>query len=385
MSLLVEIIIVIFLLLSLVVNRKIKFGENKLNNRISIILILVSALSLHGLLGYIFLSDTSNDRFYYIFPLEFFILGVQYQTILGKRLENKKFNKLYAYFKTIMLVCFFVFITVSSQEIYPLDKVYLIKLGLIFFNLIFLIQTMIYLVKKNEIDSKIFYFSFAGLFLNTFHVIYNIVSIGFDMHSIWNVYFVNFLLLLTCVSQIVYKAFYQETMHMQVSELNESEIDMEEKRPQKYFDDPSNFIFENESVEEEQSDVREDVVVKYEKSKLKFSDIEMIRLKIYQELVKNKAFLDPELNLQKFSEAINISKHSISQVFSTYYQSNFKEFTNKLRCEHAIELMAKYHDKHIIEIAYMCGFNSKTSFYRSFNKNFNISPTDYLSKNSNYR
>ena len=46
----------------------------------------------------------------------------------------------------------------------------------------------------------------------------------------------------------------------------------------------------------------------------------------------------------------------------------------------AVKLLKDSSEKHIIEIAYESGFNSKTSFYRAFNKNYNVNPTEYKLK-----
>lgn len=390
MSLLVEIIIVVLLLFSLLITKKIKSEENLKRNKILLLSHIIAVIILQSYLGTFLISEHEDNFYFYLFPIEFFILGIIYEVVLPQRIESKKFNLFYSYYKTTMLICFLVLVLVSSQNSYAVQYIYLLKLSMIFANLVFLIRAMIYLQKKKLIINELFFLVFTGLLLNTLHVIYNIVSICFGIHKIWNVFFVNLFLLITCFAVVLYKAFVNKEGYFYIPEESNT------------FDPslPSEPMYEMEEIDKTstseilvptmtdkemtiESFVNKPVLLnKYEKSKLKQSDIEMIRLKIYEELVKNKAFLDPELNLQKFSDAIKVSKHSISQVFSTYYQSNFKEFTNKLRCEYAIELMSKYHDKHIIEIAYLCGFNSKTSFYRSFNKNFNISPSDYISKNN---
>lgn len=373
-----EVVVVVLLLSVLIINRIIKRSTESFKLKLTTFSIFVIALFLQGLLGYSLYQTEYDQLMYYVFPIEFFALGVHFQVAFGKRFNDKIYNVLYTYYKSIMLIGFFVYIIVASQGIISLDNVIAFKLLFVAINLFFLIGIFSYLVKTQQIEFQLFYMTIVALSVSTLVVIYTFISIYFDENSVWNAYIVKSIILCSTISNIGYCIFRKNVTTVFMDESNKYPLKIVEKTISNEhlssFDDPEEYNLSSKQL-----------TVKYEKSKLKVSDIEMIRLKIDQELVQNKLYLDPDLNLQKFSEIITVPKHSISQVFSSYYLSNFKEYVNKLRCEHAIDLMANYKDKHIIEIAYMCGFNSKTSFYRSFNKNFNISPTEYLSKNNKSR
>lgn len=89
--------------------------------------------------------------------------------------------------------------------------------------------------------------------------------------------------------------------------------------------------------------------------------------------------LDPELNLNLLSQKTGIPAHGISQVINRQFNKNFFDLVNSYRVE---ELKIKLIDDNfthlkIEELAYMCGFNSKAAFQRSFKKHTGLTPTEY--------
>lgn len=122
---------------------------------------------------------------------------------------------------------------------------------------------------------------------------------------------------------------------------------------------------------------------KYQRSKMKDAELENIQTKV-SKLMDEKVFLDPELSLSNLADSLEIPKYNLSQFFNIAYKCNFKEYINKLRCEHAIKhILDQKTEDHIINIAYSSGFNSKTSFYRAFNKIYKCTPLEYRQRNLN--
>lgn len=64
---------------------------------------------------------------------------------------------------------------------------------------------------------------------------------------------------------------------------------------------------------------------------------------------------------------------------------NFNDFVNYYRTEEVIKkLQSGKHNIHtLLAIAYDCGFNSKSTFNRSFKKQTGLTPKEYLIKNKN--
>ena len=121
--------------------------------------------------------------------------------------------------------------------------------------------------------------------------------------------------------------------------------------------------------------------LKYRKTGLSKEVSNDYKNKILKFMINEKPFLDSEINLKSFSDRINISKHHVSQVINEHFELNFNEFVNLYRIDESKILIEKMdaNKLNISEIAYKCGFNSRSTFYSSFKKHINISPSDYKS------
>jgi len=67
-------------------------------------------------------------------------------------------------------------------------------------------------------------------------------------------------------------------------------------------------------------------------------------------------------------------------ILNSKLNSSFPDYINAMRIKTAISLLNDFYKKHLtIEtIAYECGFNNRTSFYKAFKKQTGKLPTDYL-------
>lgn len=86
---------------------------------------------------------------------------------------------------------------------------------------------------------------------------------------------------------------------------------------------------------------------------------------------------DTDLNIEKLGKALNISRVHLYRKLKAITNQNPTEFIRTIRLKQAAYLLAQ--DKlNISEIAYMVGFNSHQYFTNSFQKYFNMSPTEYV-------
>lgn len=100
-----------------------------------------------------------------------------------------------------------------------------------------------------------------------------------------------------------------------------------------------------------------------------------------QSFMDNKQpFLDPEINLLKLSECLDVKPEYLSEILNSLIHQSFFDFINKYRIEEFKKQCVSETNKHlsIMGIAHNCGFNSKSSFYRAFNKFERISPSIYI-------
>lgn len=94
---------------------------------------------------------------------------------------------------------------------------------------------------------------------------------------------------------------------------------------------------------------------------------------------QEKVWHDPDISLEKLANALNASKHHVSQVINEHLGASFFEYVNQLRVEEAKTMLAETSrsDLHVIEVAYAVGFNNKMSFNAAFKKTTGMTPTEY--------
>jgi AraC-like DNA-binding protein len=71
-----------------------------------------------------------------------------------------------------------------------------------------------------------------------------------------------------------------------------------------------------------------------------------------------------------------MQKSAFCRYFKRKTKKRFMEFVNETRLAHAIKLLVET-DKNILEIAFECGYESSSYFYRLFRKQNKVSPQEY--------
>lgn len=101
---------------------------------------------------------------------------------------------------------------------------------------------------------------------------------------------------------------------------------------------------------------------------------------LQKQMGQNLFFLNSELTLNTLAENLQIHPNLLSRIINEGAKKNFSDFINEYRVQTVIEKMKSpsYKNITLIGIAHESGFNSKTSFYRTFKKFTNKTPTDYL-------
>ncbi|MBQ8038837.1 MAG: AraC family transcriptional regulator [Lachnospiraceae bacterium] len=85
-----------------------------------------------------------------------------------------------------------------------------------------------------------------------------------------------------------------------------------------------------------------------------------------------------ELSLEIIGKDLGFNKQYISKVFKQRMNENYKDFVNKLRVEHACDMLEK--GAQVTESAYASGFSSVRTFNRAFLKYMEMSPKEYKKK-----
>ena len=121
---------------------------------------------------------------------------------------------------------------------------------------------------------------------------------------------------------------------------------------------------------------------RYEKSSLSDYAAKSILKKIKEYFEKEKAYRNSELRLGEVATQTGLSTHQISQVLNEFAGVTFSDFVNRYRLQEAKSLLANNADLKIIEVAFDCGFNNKTSFNNVFKRHEGMSPSAFRKANN---
>lgn len=78
------------------------------------------------------------------------------------------------------------------------------------------------------------------------------------------------------------------------------------------------------------------------------------------------------LSLTNLANQFNYAPRSLGHIFGKYVKIDIRNFINAVRVEKVLEMHydPAYNDKTIVDLAFSCGFNSASSFYRAYRKNY---------------
>ncbi len=126
-------------------------------------------------------------------------------------------------------------------------------------------------------------------------------------------------------------------------------------------------------------------VLNEEVTRLPFIEVdyanEIIQLDNY--LQNDKPYLNTNLTIGHVAIAINLPIRELSYIINNHYKLRFTDLVNSYRIKHIIEKYKANPNQYTIEaLALDHGFNSKSTFYNSFNKLYKMSPFEYLKQHA---
>lgn len=105
------------------------------------------------------------------------------------------------------------------------------------------------------------------------------------------------------------------------------------------------------------------------------------QLNLLQAFMENeKPYINTDLSLQSLADDLNLSRHQVSNLINQQHHKNFYEFVNSYRVEEVKFLMQQPENQNIklMSLAYDAGFNSKSSFNRTFKQVTEMTPSQYF-------
>ncbi len=123
---------------------------------------------------------------------------------------------------------------------------------------------------------------------------------------------------------------------------------------------------------------------RYQTSELSEQDKQKYLDKLLAHLEADKIYLEPSITLTALAKKLRIPNRYLSQIINETFNLNFCDFINRYRVEYSKPYLSKSDNgkKNILEIAYMVGFNSKSSFNQAFKKHTGVTPSEFRSAGS---
>ena len=134
---------------------------------------------------------------------------------------------------------------------------------------------------------------------------------------------------------------------------------------------------------EEVLKLKKEVKTQYDDSE-KNDESKQLASELQQLFETEKIYRQQGLNVDDVVKLLDTNSKYLSNVISQYYGKNFTGYVNTFRVEEAIEMLkqqgegGKYANYTIQAIGEMVGFNSRTSFYRTFKRIIGVTPSEYM-------
>ncbi len=123
-------------------------------------------------------------------------------------------------------------------------------------------------------------------------------------------------------------------------------------------------------------------VPKYLHSKLNREDLDRLKEKLDQLMEEKKPYLNRNLMKADLAEMLGVNSPEVARLLNERIGMNFFEYVNYFRIKEFIELAKTDRAKTLtfFGLAQEAGFNSKTTFNKSFKKIIGTSPSEYFEK-----
>jgi len=117
------------------------------------------------------------------------------------------------------------------------------------------------------------------------------------------------------------------------------------------------------------------------KSQIENLDVESIIIRLKECMTEQKMFMNEELTLKDLAEELSITPPQLTQILNGRLATNFNNFVNQYRIRESKMLLIDEPERSVISIAFMVGFNTKSSFYNAFSRFTGTTPQDYRREN----
>lgn len=140
------------------------------------------------------------------------------------------------------------------------------------------------------------------------------------------------------------------------------------------------------SHQEKQPDIQETSplisIDKYRNNKVDEESCGLLSNKLKALMQEQKLYLNSNLKLKDLSDRLGVPVYNLSYVLNIYMHQRFNDYVNNYRVSEFKILVQdeKFRRYTLDALATLCGFSSKTSFFRNFKRMENITPSEYIKR-----
>ncbi len=110
-------------------------------------------------------------------------------------------------------------------------------------------------------------------------------------------------------------------------------------------------------------------------------DVDKVITRLKECMTEKKMFMNEDLTLKDLAEELSVTVHQLSQLLNERLATNFNNFVNRYRINESKMILLDEPERSVISIAFMVGFNTKSSFYNAFSRFTGTTPQDYRRDN----
>ncbi|MDF3822762.1 helix-turn-helix transcriptional regulator [Leptospira sp. 96542] len=123
-----------------------------------------------------------------------------------------------------------------------------------------------------------------------------------------------------------------------------------------------------------------DAFKSYKQSRLSEVNLSDLENNLQKAMEVDRLFTKDSLTIAELANHTKVTIHQLSEYLNVNKKTSFRQFINEWRIDFACELLRSYPEKTVIQIAFECGFNAKSTFHTAFQKHKKVHPTEYRQK-----
>jgi AraC-like DNA-binding protein len=118
---------------------------------------------------------------------------------------------------------------------------------------------------------------------------------------------------------------------------------------------------------------------KYARSAIDGVTAAALRTRLIELMATDKPYLEADLSLADLASRIQTTPHQLSQLFTQHLGETFFDFVNRYRVEAVKATLTRpgAEQRPLLEIAFECGFGSKSTFNDTFRRLTGVSPSQF--------